>query len=174
MEKIKLVFLDIDGVLNLIPQEFDKYGDIFHPHLVDNLRHIINSTNAKIVITSSWRSDGLMKMRSMWKYRNLPGEIFQITPSGYWMKQHIPEWKNYNETIPRGEEIKIWLELSPSLKNKIVTHYVILDDDIDMTKNQLKNHFVRTSENYSHSDCVDAGYGLTKICSELAIKILNK
>ena len=49
---------------------------------------------------------------------------------------------------------------------------MILDDDIDMLPEQLSN-FVQTSDNKSHPDCVDIGYGLTKICSDKAIEILN-
>ena len=40
-----------------------------------------------------------------------------------------------------------------------------------MLKPQM-NNFVQTSDNPDHEDCI--GYGLTKICAEKAIKILNK
>ena len=33
LNKIKVIFLDIDGVLNIIPEEYDQYGGIFHQHL---------------------------------------------------------------------------------------------------------------------------------------------
>jgi len=56
---MKIIFLDIDGVLNVIPQGRDKYGMIFHPEFVENLKYIIEQTNAKIVISSSWRIDGI-------------------------------------------------------------------------------------------------------------------
>jgi hypothetical protein len=36
---MKIIFLDIDGVLNVIPQGFDKYGGIFHDHFVKNFKH---------------------------------------------------------------------------------------------------------------------------------------
>jgi len=32
---MKIIFLDIDGVLNVISQGRDKYGMIFHPEFVD-------------------------------------------------------------------------------------------------------------------------------------------
>jgi hypothetical protein len=54
-----------------------------------------------------------------------------------------------------------------------VTNYVILDDDNDMLSTQQDN-FVKTSDNKDHPDCVDIGYGLTNICTDKAIKILNK
>jgi hypothetical protein len=49
----------------------------------------------------------------------------------------------------------------------------ILDDDDDMLQSQRIN-FVRTSDNINHPDCIDIGYGLTNICSNDAIRILNR
>jgi hypothetical protein len=42
-----------------------------------------------------------------------------------------------------------------------------------MLPSQMSN-FVRTANNQDHPDCVDIGYGLTKICAEKAIEILNR
>ena len=41
-----------------------------------------------------------------------------------------------------------------------------------MEPNQLEN-FIKTSENLTHKDCIDYGYGLTTICTDKAIQILN-
>jgi len=157
---MKVIFLDIDGVLNVYGEGRDEYGPGFHKHLVDNLKSIIDQTDAKIVISSSWRLSGLIAMEETWKYRNLPGEIIDITPN-------LTYGEGLKSNTPRGEEIKQWLDYHPE-----VTNYVILDDDIDMLPEQLSN-FVQTSDNKSHPDCVDIGYGLTKICSDKAIEILN-
>ena len=54
-----------------------------------------------------------------------------------------------------------------------IDNYVIIDDDRDMLPTQM-NNFVKTSGNFDHKDCVDAGFGLTKICANKAIEILNK
>lgn len=56
---MKVIFLDIDGVLNVYCQGRDEYGCTFHKHFEDNLRWIIEETGAKIVISSTWRRDGL-------------------------------------------------------------------------------------------------------------------
>lgn len=37
-----------------------------------------------------------------------------------------------------------------------------------------KDNFVKCSDNKDHGDCVDIGYGLTKVCADKAIEILNK
>ena len=70
-----IIFLDIDGVLNVYCESRDKYGCTFHQQFVDNLKYIIDSTGADIVITSTWRFDGLNTMQNMWKDRGLPGNV---------------------------------------------------------------------------------------------------
>jgi hypothetical protein len=168
---MKLIFLDIDGVLNVIPKERDEYGSKFHEHFVNNLKSIIDATGAKIVISSTWRSDGLEIMKEMWVKRNLPGEVIGVTP--------------YNVLRFRGLEIEEFLkkemkfqrinwsksEQEKYLSQSLCKNYVILDDDSDMTYNQ-KEHFVKCSNNFKHSDSVE-GYGLTEQCAQKCIQILN-
>lgn len=155
---MKVIFLDIDGVLNVYPQGRDDYGSIFHKHFVDNLKWIIEQTDAKIVISSTWRFSGLEIMKEMWRVRNLPGEVIDITP----------DFMNQTGTsLQRGKEIQKWLDENPSVSN-----YAIIDDDSDMEPHQM-NNFVKTSENTDHLDCVDVGYGLTRKCSEKVIQILK-
>ena len=163
---MKIIFLDIDGVLNLIPQGRDKFGSIFHPEFIENLKYIIDETGAKIVISSSWRSDGIDVFREIWKYRNYSGDIIGITPFSYFNEdlESDPDIE-----ICRGHEIKYWLDNT----NDNIESYVILDDDDDMLDSQL-NNFVKTFDNIDHIDCIDIGYGLTKLCAKKAIHILNK
>jgi hypothetical protein len=164
---MKVIFLDFDGVLNLIPQGHDYYGGIFHPEFVKNLERIIDETGAKLVISSSWRHGGLERMKMMWEHRSYPGEIIGITPDLRW-RTHPDKLETNEKEYVRGDEIESWLNLHPD-----VTNYVILDDDDDMLQSQRIN-FVRTSDNINHPDCIDIGYGLTNICSNDAIRILNR
>ena len=156
---MKVIFLDIDGVLNLYCESRDEYGCCFHRHLVENLKRLIDETGAKIVISSTWRFSGLLIMKEMWEKRGLPGEVVGITPNFM---------KHYGTTLCRGKEIDSYLE-----ENKDITSYVILDDDTDMEEHQM-DRFVKTSGNKDHEDCVDVGYGLTRICTNKAIEILNR
>lgn len=149
----KVIFLDIDGVLNVYCEGRDEYGCTFHKHFEDNLSWIIKQTKAKIVISSTWRFSGLEILKEMWDKRGLPGEVIDITPD--------------LNNLKRGDEIQHWLD-----NNKVI-NYVIVDDDNDMLDIQ-KNNFVQTSGNYDHLDCVDIGYGLTRKCSERIVEILNK
>lgn len=154
----KIIFLDIDGVLNVIPQGRDEYGAIFHKHFEENIKLIIEKTGAKIVISSTWRISGFPIMKEMWEKRGLTGEVVGITPN--FMHQ-------MGTTLCRGKEIQEFID------NHNVIRYVIIDDDSDMEDHQME-YFVKTSENRDHEDCVDDGYGLTLRCAEKAIDILNK
>ena len=80
MERLyRYLFLDIDGVLNtgrhsnyLVDNglsETDADGYLFDPKAVENLEYIIEETDAKIIITSTWRLDG--DMQALWRNRDL-------------------------------------------------------------------------------------------------------
>ena len=165
---MKVIFLDIDGVLNVRSQERDEFGSLFHEEFVNNLKHIIEETDAKIVISSTWRFSGLNTMQQMWKKRNLPGEVIDITP---FKSEKEKECKNIWDNLPfkerceRGWEIEDWLDINKPEK------YVILDDDNDFLDHQIFN-FVQTFDDWHHIDNIE-GYGLTKECTNRAITILN-
>jgi hypothetical protein len=160
---MKVIFLDIDGVLNVIPKSHDDFGGTFHEDFVENLRRIIDETGAKIVISSSWRFSGLEWMQKMWQFRNLPGDVIDVTTAFADKKLNLNYWD-----VVRGHEIKVWLDAHTDIEN-----YVILDDDLDMLDEQM-NNYVQCSDNKDHPDCIDLGYGLTKICAEKTIEILNR
>lgn len=177
---MKLIFLDIDGPLNVIPQGHDEYGGIFHQHFVDNLAKIIDATGAKIVLSSSWRKSSLKIMQEMWVKRGLPGEIIDVTPTLrlrkggsiiFWNdklnQKKTPSISGYS--IPRGCEIDYWIRNEAA---ETIESYVIIDDDTDMLMHQ-KDKFVQCSGNTNDEDCIDLGFGLTNKCTEKAIEILN-
>lgn len=132
----KLIFLDIDGVLNtanyqtwrqLLGKDIsDLHGYLFSPSAVRNLQRLIKWTNAKIILSSSWRLDGLDVMRRMWTERKMPGEIYDITP--YVNARDYPKFT-------RGIEINTWLEKNGYLGRP----YVILDDIDDFLPEQYNN-----------------------------------
>lgn len=158
---MKIIFLDIDGVLNPVHnmnalhkmwkvsegkiKSKDDYGYFFLDHNVNALAHIIELTQAKIVLSSTWRLMGEIRIRQLWDHRKLPGELYSVTPST-------------NEAI-RGKEIDMWLN---SFKEEGITSYVIIDDDRDMLPEQ-SGKFVKTN----------SYYGLTMADATKAIEILN-
>ena len=121
----KLIFLDIDGVLNTSHYmtlcrlegrpDRDKYGPLFDPQAVENLRRIIDATRAEIVITSSWRYIlGVDVLRQMWAERGLPGKIYGVT--------------SMDMSGSRGDEVEAFLKGAfGNCKND----YLILDDECD-------------------------------------------
>ena len=84
----KIIFLDFDGVLNTEyyqnylmskrEQWQDGHGAFFDPEAVQQLKRIIEATNADIVIESSWKYLGFEAMQNMWKERNLPGRVMAL------------------------------------------------------------------------------------------------
>lgn len=190
---MKVIFLDIDGVLNLRNRTRDRFGSFFNKRFVDNLKRIIDFTDAKIVISSSWRMDGLAQMQAMWNKRELPGEVIDVTcsitlqrgmirPNKQISPQALSEYPGYS--IPRGCEIAYWLsqhgkfqrinwckdEQIKCVEKAIVKNYVILDDDSDMLLEQ-REHFVKTSNQWDSPE-LHQDYGLTEEAAAKAITIL--
>ncbi len=163
----KIIFLDIDGVLNT--QDWhsrmtkdtprDEFGWAFDPVAVENLGHVVKETVAAIVISSSWKFLGLAKLKEMWKIRNLPGTVLDITPNT--VSDEMLLNANLDEMelgVCRGNEIKEWL----SKHKGEVSNYVIIDDFDDMLPEQ-EDHVVLT----------DTLIGITEFDAEKAITILN-
>ena len=122
----------------------DAWGPLFDPRAVANLQKIVEATDARIVISSSWRYiHKLGSLRMMWEVRGLPCGIHDV----------IPHEATY---ISRGEDIDWYLEKHGRL------NYVIIDDDSDMCDYQLFN-FVQT----------DTCDGITERDAKLCVDILN-
>lgn len=56
----KIIFLDVDGVLNYRDYINDATNDI-DPSKVQMIADLCDKTNAKVVITSSWRGSDLLR-----------------------------------------------------------------------------------------------------------------
>lgn len=126
----KIIFLDVDGVLNSEKSIVETYmfrkennlpkgatDEVFPDEYLLNLKDLIDKTGAFIVISSTWRRHypndrKWNKLIANLKKYNLDTKIIDSTPILY--KQ-------------RGEEIREWLS-----KNPDVTNFVIIDDDSDM------------------------------------------
>ena len=165
----KIIFLDIDGVLNTERQHdrcvnekispVDGFGYAFDPIAVANLKSIVEKTGANIVISSSWKFWGLDAMQRMWANRGLPGKVIDVTPNNVSDEILLSVDLEYMD-IPagKGSEIKEWL----STKGHDVTDYAILDDLPDMLPEQ-ESHFVQT----------DPRVGITKDDADRIITILT-
>jgi hypothetical protein len=157
------LFLDIDGVLNtghysdyLIENglcETNADGYLFDPEAVQNLEHIIDATDAKIIITSTWRFDS--DMQALWHNRNLAGDVIGVTPTIQKEKAigKIKIWYGH-----RGMEVDKWLQDNATAPYK----YAILDDEDDYLETQ-SNHLVLT----------DPMTGITKEVADKVISLLD-
>lgn len=140
---MKIIFLDIDGVLNhdrFYHERFENryvdgaieypYSEI-DPSSVKNLNQLISDTNAKIVISSTWRHDGIDYCKKVLEFHGFVGDIIDITPT------------IRNNDCLRGNEIHKWIKENESLigSHYNFTEYVILDDDSDMLYWQ-RNNFI--------------------------------
>ena len=157
------LFLDIDGVLNtgqysnyLVENglyETDADGYLFDPEAVKNLQYIIEETDAKIIITSTWRLDG--DMQALWNNRDLAGDVIGVTPTIQKEKAigKIKIWYGH-----RGMEIEEWLSSNATAPYK----YAILDDEDNYLPSQ-SDHLVLT----------DPMTGITKDVADKVISLLE-
>lgn len=163
----KILFLDFDGVLNTEHYQSllqyqgkpwqDEYGAFFDPNVVKQLRRIIDAIGADIVIESSWKYLGLDAMKELWKVRNLPGRVVDITPSSVSDEYLL---KNLDTTMLhcKGMEIASWLTEQANQNIR----YAIIDDEYVILDSQLP-HFILTNP-YE---------GITEEQANRAISILN-
>jgi len=149
---MKIIFLDIDGVLNhqiwfekqceskkQIDTEEQYEASMIDPKSVELLNKIIADTNAKVVISSSWRKTHTAEeIQALLDSKGFKGEIIGLTPVLY-----FTGLKDYNYSVPRGNEIKAWLETNKGILGDKISKikYVIFDDDSDMLLWQRANFF---------------------------------
>lgn len=124
---MKVIFLDVDGVLNthqfIQRNGFTAVDDV----LVDIVVGIVKATDAKIVLSSSWRLDEKDKQIIFETFRQKNIEIIDCTP-----------WLSTCRWVPRCEEIQDWLDKNP------VDKFAIIDDEPDA---KIEGSFFRTDEN---------------------------
>jgi len=157
----KIIFLDVDGVLNHVdcwndngknphPAEIVKGGEgvlKISIECVKQLNRIIKETGAKIVLSSTWR-----RHKNHYDFlltANIKGEFIGETPDLLY---------DLSRETYRGTEIKEWLnEFGEDCK------FIILDDDDDME--DLMDHLIQTDY---------MANGLTEEIANEAIKKLNE
>lgn len=126
-EKIKILFLDIDGVCNsrywyytrnrVKSESMEHYhAQEFDPECVRMVKHIVKATGCKIVLSSVWRLGE--DTRIAVKAEGL--DFIDITPT---LHRPINTGEEYRE---RGREVAMWLSQHPEVEN-----YAILDDEGD-------------------------------------------
>jgi len=159
---MKLLFLDVDGVLN------DGYRG--YPFLVEHclrlLKHIIEETKAQIVLSSNWRLFNEYRgvlMPKLVEHGIIEKDVFSSTPD--LDLDHLPL---------RPREILQWIRdstsICPWLKNRELpqVHQFVVIDDRNLVRElygqSLQGQFVQTN----------GQVGLTMEIATKVIKLLNQ
>ena len=168
---MKIIFLDIDGVLNsqlwylrIRNGETSCHDDVgLHNRNIDTtavkfLNTLIDETGAKVVITSTWRLGRTIgELQSILESAGFVGEVIGKTED--------LRYGSGGESILRGNEILHWIKSNEALLDCYYNDfksYVIIDDDSDMLYWQ-RNNFVQT----------DGYVGMTPTTIFKSKKILN-
>lgn len=163
------VFVDVDGVLNneiwysskecleISKDDTKNEERYFDPRCVSLLNDFTDRSGAKIIVSSSWRNGRtLTELQDLFKRMGITGEVISKTPQ--------LRFENNKKSVPRGCEIKAWLEDNKQILGDKISkvRYVILDDDNDMLWWQ-RNNYIQ----------VDSFCGITYNTVEKALAILN-
>jgi hypothetical protein len=162
---VRVIFLDIDGVLNsesYVLKLEAKHRQLGHtdpaprcdcfklyrqidPDAIARLNRLVAVTEAKIVISSTWRKlFDPPELRRTLEEHGLVAEIVGETPDGAndpELRASLRDDQLAQHRVFRGNEIDHWLKRHPE-----VDRFVILDDGSDMLMH--KNRLVQT-------DCED-------------------
>lgn len=137
---MRIIFLDFDGVMNTENYQarlrtegkpgWDDFVTLFDPEAVANLNRILDAVpDARIVVESNWKVNGLDELRLMWAERGLPGALYDATPTFFCGELRTldlsdPDSIQKVEGLNKGKEIRAWLRRHADSDCR----YAILDD----------------------------------------------
>ena len=141
---IKIIFEDIDGPLIPYNKESDvNYHNFFNEPdkwsktAMSNLNTIIEKTDAKVVLSSSYRDDKpKSEIEDMMKKAGFKYKLYDCVPN--------------DKSKKRGADIKDWLK-----NNKNVSNFIIIDDNKhDLYDVFSKKHIVKTTHELGITDSI--------------------
>ena len=154
-DKDILIFVDIDGVLNVDDKEHKKkyYKNVYHfkeiieKDKVELLNQIYQKYNPTFILASHWRKYGsIYNFNKLFEELGFQGQFAESTP--FEGVEHDDRWKQIKKTLKKYDPKK----------------YIIFDDKHISLKKDFNN------PNYIH---VDSKTGLTQENIEQAIGILE-
>jgi hypothetical protein len=141
---MKIIFLDVDGVLNRLDNAsfgyrpdagYDLSGDWPPGPLdvdkIDLLNKFIKDTGAKVVLISSWRH-----VKKLYDKISKYIDIFDVTGTD---KIYDVPGELFFYEFREGQIVK-WLT-----EHKNIENYVIFDDNYILGTDKLRKHFVQTN-----------------------------
>lgn len=152
----KLIFLDVDGVLNSEnffrarmrdnpkpPREdmIEYLSWDIDPACIKRLQEIVDRTGADIILSSTWRINHYKEFIKILKRFNVTAKVIDRTPRINW------------EGSVRGNEIALFIKKNAQWCGSPhkYKNYVIIDDSSDMLFQQ-KDNFVHTSWEFGLQD----------------------
>lgn len=134
---MKIIFLDIDGVLCTTgyykQYDFETYRQKLNLNSVRLFNQIVEHSGAKVVLSSTWR------LGNDYKYNRTLYHFYKYGVRCQFIgktKTYLNILKSYNlkieHKLTRGYEIAEWLYEAKTIKNLNIESIVILDDDSDM------------------------------------------
>ena len=153
-QPMKIIFLDVDGVLN---HEHDSTGTM-KPKLLSHLGDLVRKTSSKIVLSSTWRHHPELCQRitsAIVSVAKIPADTL-VSMTG----------DSRPGNLGRAEEIAEWLNnyTTQSANTTPISTWVVLDTANLGGVPFFAGHFVHINEKV----------GLNKRTLKLAIKILNR
>lgn len=136
----KVLFLDVDGPMIptrawRLPGNVSKIHKQFDPCAVANILYVLETTGAKIVLSSTWGR--VYDWADILHWFNESG----IAPRAFHADAITPRFAEHTDRVI---EIKAWLARHPE-----ITHYAVLDDDTVDLPNFVKVS-VRNGLMYEH------------------------
>lgn len=136
---MKIIFLDFDGVLNnqlwYVRNNGHRGQDDLDSESIGFLNNLIAATDAKVVVTSTWRlGRSVEELQTILDRNGFKGEVIDKT-------KDMREGEN-SHSILRGNEILCWIKDNPTIIGCgywEYDDYVIFDDDTDMLYCQKDN-----------------------------------
>ncbi len=157
MDTVKVLFLDMDGVLNkgsdnAKPERYrydDRWSnpadrfDLYYvdPELAARISKLVSDFNLSIVSSSTWRIGKTVEdFKTLLTNRFLPGNrLIGFTPDGE------------SEGMTRADEIRYWI-----LNNGYdIIRYVILDDEVKANYSTKTGRFFQTSYYKGYTERID-------------------
>lgn len=157
---MKVIFLDVDGVLNY--EGCDSYYGGVYFVLEEKMRllaEIVRKTEAKIVLTSTWRQGAADLAAGR---NSFEADLYEALQDA--LEEHDLQLYGFTkwDELTRGEQIGAWIRHTEK-ETETVEAFVILDD-------------LEAGQFGQYADCLiqtDLGSGLEKHHVALAIRLLN-
>lgn len=140
-QTVKLLFLDVDGVLNNASTSWDEYHNGLDDQLLKYLKYIVEHTGCKIVLSTTWRLNANAKRILLHTLKTradinsddvVIGQTLSLKANGLHRTHEIYHYLKYNEW---RYNVVSWCALDDLALNKFDA----------LSKQIMSGHFVRTN-----------------------------